>query len=221
MAVFRPKWVLIGLARGFDPPFHPSGSLCQGPSGLPGYLVSLRLISNLAEPYFYLYLRTEPEIAEYNDTKQKKRELNDLLSRAIVLKAAELDRHRQYEVKKQRNEEEKMARVAKVRASKNRMDYTKTLTANFYVEPYEGEEEEGEYIEGRDSRSSSDGEEEEEEHRADPLNASSVKLTLPHSVRVPETMQVISMAKLMQKKVISPYLMHGDGGADSAHAKVW
>merc|ERR1712066_849446 len=85
-----------------------------------------------------------------------------------------------------------------------------------YVEPYEGEEEEGEYIEGRESRSSSDGEE-EEEHRADPLNASSVKLTLPHSVRVPETMQVISMAKLMQKKVISPYLMHGDGGADSAH----
>merc|ERR1711979_121620 len=45
-------------------------------------------------------LRTETEILQFNAEIKQKKQLNDLLSRAIILKAADLDRQRQHEMKK-------------------------------------------------------------------------------------------------------------------------
>merc|ERR1711972_933317 len=72
------------------------------------------------------------------------------------------------------------------REAKNKMDYTKTLSAKFYTDAEEEEDVDS-------------GKEEEE-----------VKLTLPTAIPIPEGDQVYSMSKLMQqKKVMSPYI--GDG----------
>jgi len=136
-------------------------------------------------------LRSETEILAYNAEIKQKSQFNDLLSRAIFLKAAELDRQRQHELKKLSNEFEKKERVRKARESKNKMDYTKALSAKFYVD--DGIE---------------DDEEEDSPH--DATAQDEVKLTLPHAVPVPDGDQVYSMAKLMhQKKIMSPYLNDG------------
>merc|ERR1712178_361493 len=120
---------------------------------------------------------------------------NDLLSRAIILKAADLDRQRQHEMKKLQNEEDKRERVRKAREAKNKMDYTKTLSAKFYTDAEEEEE-------------ADSGKEEEE-----------VKLTLRTAIPIPEGDQVYSMSKLMQqKKVMSPYIADGRPSTVGHHA---
>ena len=70
-------------------------------------------------------LRSETEILQFNAEIKQKKQLNDLLSRAIILKAADLDRQRQHEMKKLQNEFEKKERVRKAREAKNKMDYGK------------------------------------------------------------------------------------------------
>jgi hypothetical protein len=139
-------------------------------------------------------LRSETEIGQFNAEIQQKNQFNDLLSRAIILKAAELDRQRQHEMKKLQNEIEKKERVRKARDGKNKMDYTKILSAKFYTE---GEDED--CIE-------SDHEEE-------------VTLTFPTGIPMPEGDQVYSMSKLMQqKKVMSPYISDGRPNTVGHHA---
>jgi len=139
-------------------------------------------------------LRSETEIGQFNAEIQQKSQFNDLLSRAIILKAAELDRQRQHEMKKLQNEFEKKERVKKARDGKNKMDYTKILSAKFYTE---GEDED--CIE-------SDHEEE-------------VTLTFPTGIPMPEGDQVYSMSKLMQqKKVMSPYIADGRPNTVGHHA---
>lgn len=140
-------------------------------------------------------LRSETEIVQFNAEIKQKSQFNDLLSRAIILKAAELDRQRQHEMKKLQNEFEKKERVKKARDGKNKMDYTKILSAKFYTE---GEDED--YIEIDDH---------EEE----------VTLTLPIAIPMPEGDQVYSMSKLMQqKKVMSPYIADGRPNTVGHHA---
>jgi len=140
-------------------------------------------------------LRSETEIVQFNAEVKQKSQFNDLLSRAIILKAAELDRQRQHEMKKLQNEFEKKERVKKARDGKNKMDYTKILSAKFYTE---GEDED--YIE-------TDVHEEE------------VTLTFPIAISMPEGDQVYSMSKLMQqKKVMSPYIADGRPNTVGHHA---
>jgi len=140
-------------------------------------------------------LRSETEIVQFNAEVKQKSQFNDLLSRAIILKAAELDRQRQHEMKKLQNDFEKKERVKKARDGKNKMDYTKILSAKFYTE---GEDED--YIE-------TDVHEEE------------VTLTFPIAISMPEGDQVYSMSKLMQqKKVMSPYIADGRPNTVGHHA---
>merc|ERR1711920_301633 len=158
--------------------------------GIRRHLKKIGLINRRGE------LRTETEILQFNAEIKQKKQLNDLLSRAIILKAADLDRQRQHEMKKLMNEEEKKERVRKAREAKNKMDYTKTLSAKFYTD---AEEEHEEIDSGKD----------EEE----------VKLTLPTAIPIPEGDQVYSMSKLMQqKKVMSPYIADGRPSTVGNHA---
>merc|ERR1711920_144444 len=103
--------------------------------GIRRHLKKIGLINRRGE------LRTETEILQFNAEIKQKKQLNDLLSRAIILKAADLDRQRQHEMKKLMNEEEKKERVRKAREAKNKMDYTKILSAKFYTDAEEEHEE--------------------------------------------------------------------------------
>ena len=77
-------------------------------------------------------LRTQAEIDEFNHKYESKRQLNNLLAKAIVMKAAELDRQKIFEEKKIRLEMEKKQKVMNARAKKQRPSFTKTVSAKFY-----------------------------------------------------------------------------------------
>merc|ERR1712076_358565 len=76
-------------------------------------------------------IRSEPEIEEYNNRITQKKSTNDLISRAIVMRAAELDRQRDFEYKKQLLEDEKRKSVDKIKSKRNRPVFTKKLGASF------------------------------------------------------------------------------------------
>jgi len=77
-------------------------------------------------------LRTQAEIDEFNQKYESKRQLNNLLAKAIVMKAAELDRQKIFEEKKIRIEMEKKQKVLDARARKQRPSFTKTVSAKFF-----------------------------------------------------------------------------------------
>jgi len=144
-------------------------------------------------------LRSQTEIDEFNKRYESKKQLNDLLATAIVMKASELDRHKTFEHKKQIVEMEKRQRVLDAKARKQRPAYTKSVSAKFYKEVEVEDYEEASIEEGESPNSTINS-----KNKYDAYD--NVKITLPKAVQKPDFDQIYSMTKLLERKVISPYI---------------